>query len=103
MKPGVGPSLVMLASMVVAACSPPATPVASGIPSGSPLRTLPATTPSASVAPTAAPVENVSGTFDIGDGRQLYLQCVGSGSPTVLFEAGDQDSGGGAWAESCRR
>jgi pimeloyl-ACP methyl ester carboxylesterase len=26
--------------------------------------------------------------FDIGDGRRLYLECRGSGSPTVVLEAG---------------
>jgi pimeloyl-ACP methyl ester carboxylesterase len=31
------------------------------------------------------------GAFDVG-GRTLYLRCTGSGSPTVVLEAGDQDT-----------
>src|SRR3954454_2706515 len=37
-------------------------------------------------------VVNASGDFsglvDIGNGRKLYLECTGSGSPTVILEAG---------------
>jgi pimeloyl-ACP methyl ester carboxylesterase len=29
-----------------------------------------------------------SGLVDIGDGRRLYLECAGEGSPTVVLEAG---------------
>lgn len=40
-------------------------------------------------APHAAPVAEGSGRLvAIGGGRSLYVQCVGSGSPTVLLEAG---------------
>jgi pimeloyl-ACP methyl ester carboxylesterase len=43
----------------------------------------------AAMSPRAAPVTVGPGRFvDIGGGRTLYLQCVGSGSPTVLLEAG---------------
>jgi pimeloyl-ACP methyl ester carboxylesterase len=39
--------------------------------------------------PRAAPVTIGPGRFvEIGGGRTLYLQCVGSGSPTVVLEAG---------------
>jgi pimeloyl-ACP methyl ester carboxylesterase len=39
--------------------------------------------------PRAAPVAEGSGRLvAIGGGRSLYLECVGSGSPTVLLEAG---------------
>jgi len=34
-----------------------------------------------------------TGAFDVGDGRRLFLSCAGSGSPTVILEAG---AGGGA-------
>ena len=37
------------------------------------------------------------GKLDIGNGRELFLDCEGSGSPTVLLEAGDQDTGLEAW------
>lgn len=36
----------------------------------------------------AATGEDFDGLIDIGDGRRLYLTCRGSGSPTVLLEAG---------------
>ena len=39
--------------------------------------------------PRPAPVAEGSGRFvAIGDGRSLYIECVGSGSPTVVLEAG---------------
>jgi pimeloyl-ACP methyl ester carboxylesterase len=30
----------------------------------------------------------VDGAFDVGDGRKLYLQCWGEGSPTIVIDAG---------------
>jgi pimeloyl-ACP methyl ester carboxylesterase len=40
-------------------------------------------------APRVAPLAEGSGTLvAIGGGRSLYLECVGSGSPTVVLEAG---------------
>lgn len=37
----------------------------------------------------AAPTRgNFSGSIDIGGGRKLYLECRGTGSPTVILEAG---------------
>jgi pimeloyl-ACP methyl ester carboxylesterase len=33
------------------------------------------------------------GRVDIGDGRELYLECHGSGSPTVIFESGLRSRG----------
>jgi pimeloyl-ACP methyl ester carboxylesterase len=43
----------------------------------------------AAKSPRAAPVTIGPGRIvDIGGGRALYLQCVGSGSPTVVLEAG---------------
>lgn len=51
---------------------------------------------SAKERPTAAPHSPLSGPFAgqvaIGGGRQLYLQCAGHGSPTVLLESGIHDS-----------
>jgi pimeloyl-ACP methyl ester carboxylesterase len=34
----------------------------------------------------------LDGLFDIGGGREIYLSCVGSGSPTVILESGSNDS-----------
>ena len=51
--------------------------------------------PSSSVVETTTDtVDIISGSFDVGDGRQLYLECHGSGSPTILFEAGAGDDSG---------
>ena len=41
--------------------------------------------------------DRISDTFDVGDGRELYLQCTGSGSPTILLEAGDESGGAHQW------
>jgi hypothetical protein len=43
------------------------------------------------VSPTATRVAHdaMSGTFDIGGGRELYAECAGRGKPTILLEAGD--------------
>jgi pimeloyl-ACP methyl ester carboxylesterase len=43
---------------------------------------------SANRPPTPKVVVSGGELVDIGDGRSLYLRCVGSGSPTVLLEAG---------------
>lgn len=48
-------------------------------------------TPGAS-APTPGGTDDIVGLFDVRDGRQLYLECHGSGSPTILFEAGAADN-----------
>ena len=68
--------------VMVAACSGdgpvPSTGAASASASGTPTASVPTSPPLAAVV-------------DIGDGRQLYVQCTGSGSPTVVFESGDED------------
>jgi pimeloyl-ACP methyl ester carboxylesterase len=38
-----------------------------------------------------AGAERLDGLFDVGGGRRLYLSCVGTGSPTVVLEAGLND------------
>jgi pimeloyl-ACP methyl ester carboxylesterase len=37
---------------------------------------------------TTAPQPDIAGTFDIGGGRKMYLQCSGQGSPTVVLISG---------------
>jgi len=39
----------------------------------------------------AAGNKNSSELIDIGDGRKMYLECRGSGSPTVILESGYRD------------
>jgi pimeloyl-ACP methyl ester carboxylesterase len=43
------------------------------------------TSSSTTVPPTQ---DDVSGTVDVGDGRQIYVECEGQGSPTVVLIAG---------------
>ena len=40
----------------------------------------------------AAASEDFDGLVEIGEGRQLYLRCTGTGSPTVVLEGGDDDT-----------
>ncbi len=42
-------------------------------------------------------MERIEGTFEVGDARMLYIRCIGSGLPTILLEAGDEDSGTDHW------
>ena len=48
-------------------------------------------TPAGDTAAGAADDE-FAGLVDIGGGRRLYLECRGSGSPTVVFESGSGDA-----------
>lgn len=81
------PWLGLLLGLLAAACSSPTTPTSSLVPRAS-IRE--------SAVPTAT-LEQVSDSFDIGDGRDLYLTCTGAGSPTILLEAGDTDTGRDHW------
>jgi pimeloyl-ACP methyl ester carboxylesterase len=40
----------------------------------------------------ASPSARIAGSFDIG-GREIHIECFGSGSPTVVFDAGQEGSG----------
>jgi pimeloyl-ACP methyl ester carboxylesterase len=42
--------------------------------------------------PAPGPAEDFAGPVDIGGGRHLYLECHGSGAPTVILESGYHDS-----------
>ncbi|MFD9219128.1 alpha/beta fold hydrolase [Streptomyces sp. NPDC060064] len=54
-------------------------------------RTPVETSAAAARAPTPAAKE-FSGQVDVGGGRNIYLHCKGSGSPTVILESGIHDS-----------
>ncbi|WP_448006748.1 alpha/beta fold hydrolase [Agromyces bauzanensis] len=43
-------------------------------------------------ATSEAPRGDVADTFDVGDGRRMYLECRGSGTPTVLLVSGQRGS-----------
>jgi pimeloyl-ACP methyl ester carboxylesterase len=48
--------------------------------------------PGAAVAAGSPTQGRFAGQIDIGDGRELYLQCAGRGSPTVIMDSGIHDS-----------
>jgi len=57
--------------------------------------------PSTNASTASEPPEFIDGLVDIGDGRQLYVRCTGTGSPTVIMEGGDDDTSAQyAFAES---
>ncbi|MFE2143410.1 alpha/beta fold hydrolase [Streptomyces sp. NPDC059456] len=59
------------------------------------VRGTPAPSASASVSPsgpTGRAPRDFAGRIDIGGGRNLWLSCKGSGSPTVVLESGLHDS-----------
>lgn len=56
-------------------------------PSGEPVPSTDAPTPTV-----------VDGSFDVGDGRTLHMECSGEGSPTVILEA-DDESGVEEWSQ----
>ena len=70
---------------MLSACSSEAEPVRADDPSES-VSAAPSDSPSASASPTAG--EEIEGTFSVGD-RDLYISCTGTGSPTVVLEAGE--------------
>ncbi|HEX5500461.1 MAG TPA: alpha/beta hydrolase, partial [Thermomicrobiales bacterium] len=43
--------------------------------------------------PSGAEESPISSPFDVGNGRLLFLWCIGSGGPTVLLESGYNDDG----------
>ena len=52
----------------------------------------PATTSSTTSGNSSAqPARSFAGLVDIGGGRKMYLECRGSGSPTVVFVSGRSD------------
>src|ERR1700719_4702843 len=43
---------------------------------------------SSKATPPDAATREFAGPVDIGNGRKIYLECRGAGSPTVIFESG---------------
>ena len=46
---------------------------------------------SSSTTTSSKPARSFAGLVDIGGGRKMYLECRGSGSPTVVFISGRSD------------
>jgi pimeloyl-ACP methyl ester carboxylesterase len=72
-SPIAGIASLSLVTIVLAGCSGPAS--------------VPAESPSSPGASTSAAAD-ISGLVDIGGGRSLFLECRGTGSPTVLLISG---------------
>ncbi len=85
MRSALGPLVLTATTLALLGCAVPtvASPVA---PSHSPVTTV-----ASPVAPSQGPVATATGpvgqSVDVG-GRSLYIACQGSGSPTVILEAG---------------
>jgi pimeloyl-ACP methyl ester carboxylesterase len=78
---------LVMGAVLMAACTAGGE-VSTG-PNGSP-------TPDDAASPVSPPIEGspsngIDEVVDIGGGRGLYVRCTGSGSPTVVLEAGDED------------
>lgn len=71
-----GAVVALAGALVLAACVPP-----------------PATTGAGASTPAGdTPSPEIAGTFDIGDGRMMYLECSGTGSPGVVLVSGQRGS-----------
>ena len=92
------PVLALLGCLFAAACSSgsPGPSAAASVATASPAAAAPSPSRGATAAP-APSIVRIADTFDIGGGRHLYLECTGTGSPTILLEAGDEDRGTRAW------
>ncbi|MDQ6774428.1 MAG: alpha/beta hydrolase [Candidatus Dormibacteraeota bacterium] len=74
----IGGLLVLVAAAILQGCSPSSAPAAA----------------------VASPSHGTfAGQFNIGGGRELYLQCQGMGAPTVILESGYHDSSS-LWSQS---
>jgi pimeloyl-ACP methyl ester carboxylesterase len=86
-RPTGGAGWILIAVFLAGCGAAPARPSTTSAPTGS---------PTARAAATASGSGLVDGTYDIG-GIDLWMLCEGSGSPTVLLEAGLGGTSG-AWA-----
>lgn len=51
----------------------------------------PATPGPSSPRPTSSAGDGIRGQFDVGGGRHLFLECRGTGTPTIVLDAGGGD------------
>jgi pimeloyl-ACP methyl ester carboxylesterase len=93
MEGGMRRSLVIsIAGVVLAGCagSTQSTPAQSAaVPSAAATPSAVAAAASPRLTPTADP-NSIARLVDIGGGRELYLSCQGTGTPTILLESGDE-------------
>lgn len=82
-RPGRSWLTVLAVALLVSACTSP-----SG--SAAPRESSAAASPTVSAVESGTSSDEIADSFDVGDGRSLYLVCEGTGSPTILLEAGDR-------------
>ena len=88
-----GLSLVMLLSIACGSADPPARAASD-----------PGTSPESSVSAIPSAEPTIEGSFDVG-GHELYIRCVGAGSPTIVYLHGyifDPAGGGSQTQARCR-
>jgi pimeloyl-ACP methyl ester carboxylesterase len=86
---------VLAMALVAAGCSatPAASPSTTAAPAASPA--APSAAPSPLVTP--EPSDPATGFYDIGGGEKLWLECRGTGSPTIVIDVGNDDTIHGSW------
>jgi pimeloyl-ACP methyl ester carboxylesterase len=93
-------ALAALAALVliVAGCGTSASPSPTPAATAAPASPSPSSAAEASPSASQSPVDGrFLGDIELADGRHLHLACAGSGSPTVILDAG-YNSGIEAWA-----
>ena len=68
-----------------------ASPTATASATASPTATATATASATATAPDSGKSKDFAGLVDIGGGRQMYMECRGTGYPTVVFVSGAGD------------
>jgi hypothetical protein len=80
----------MAAGLMIGCTSGSGTPSSTNEPSdAAPIASAEATSSAAAAGP--------EGLYDLGDGRMLYLECIGEGSPTIVIDVGNDDTIHGSW------
>jgi pimeloyl-ACP methyl ester carboxylesterase len=56
---------------------------------------VPTAASTVSASPTAG--STIAGTYDVGEGRHLYLECSAGEGPTIVIDVGGEDTIDGSW------
>jgi pimeloyl-ACP methyl ester carboxylesterase len=90
---------ITLAAVLVGGCAAaaPSTPPSAPSPEASPSASAAASV-DASATPRPSPLPHFAEMVDVGGGQEVFVECTGEGSPTIVFESGDADDGR-AWVK----
>jgi len=72
--------LLIVVLLVVTACTPQSVPISATSPTAEPIISQPTVT--------ATTIAKLSGKFEV-NGHSLYIECLGTGSPTIVIETGE--------------